>query len=225
MAIRVNRAVLAHRLFTGISRHHLACLVEELAAPWQAGLEGRRHAVRGGVRKRAAGAGARHQLVFVDRLVATLIHLRHDLPHSVLGLLFGVDRSTITRAIAEVRTLLAERGCAVPDRPGLRLRTLTDVFAYAQSEGVELRLDATEIQVRRPQANHGGRRAFVSGKKKQNTMKATVIADWRGRTVWTDALRPGRMHDATPARNEGIAICFQHFPDIEVLLDDGYLAA
>jgi hypothetical protein len=29
--------------------------------------------------------------VFVDRLVATLIHLRHDLPHSVLSLLFGVE--------------------------------------------------------------------------------------------------------------------------------------
>lgn len=78
-------------------------------------------------------------------------------------------------------------------------------------------------QVRRPPASRGGRRAFISGKKKQNTMKATVIADWRGRTLWSDALRPGRMHDATAARNEGIAICFQHFPDVEVLLDDGYL--
>ncbi|WP_344323765.1 transposase family protein, partial [Streptomyces macrosporus] len=108
----VNRAVLAHRLFTGISRRHLSRLIEELAQPWQAGVEGRRHAARGGVRKRAAGAGARHRLVFVDRLVATLIHLRHDLPHSVLGLLFGVDRSTITRAVGEIRTLLAQRGCA-----------------------------------------------------------------------------------------------------------------
>lgn len=171
MAIMVNRAVLTHRLFTGISRRHLACLVEELAAPWQAGREGGRHAARGGARKRAAGAGARHQLVFVDRLVATLIHLRHDLPHSVLGLLLGVDRSTVTRAIGEIRPLLAERGCAVPDRPGLRLRTLPDVFAYAQAEGIELRLDATEIQVRRPPANRSGRRAFVSGKKKQNTMR------------------------------------------------------
>ncbi len=125
---------------------------------------------------------SRHQLVFVDRLVATLIHLRHDLPHSVLGLLFGVERSTVTRAIAEIRALLAEPGCAVPDRPGLRLRTKADVFAYAQTEGIELRLDATEIQVCRPPAGRGGRRAFVSGKKRQNTMKATVIADWRGRT-------------------------------------------
>jgi hypothetical protein len=75
----------AHRLFTGHGQQHLACLTEEFAEPWQAGAEGRRHAARGGVRKRAEGAGARHQLVFVDRLVATLIHLRHDLPHSVLG--------------------------------------------------------------------------------------------------------------------------------------------
>ncbi|MEV7953277.1 transposase family protein [Streptomyces sp. NPDC058316] len=219
---KVNRAVLAHRLFTGISRRHLSCLAQELVQPWQATVEGRRHEVRGGARKRAAGAGARHQLVFVDRLVATLIHLRHDLPHSVLGLLFGVDRSTITRAVGEIRTLLAERGCAVPGQPSLRLKTLADVFAYAQAEGIELRPDATEIQVRRPPASRGGRRAFVSGQKKQNTMKATVVADHRGRTLWADALRPGRMHDATAARNEGIAVCFQHFPDVEVLLDDGY---
>lgn len=140
VAIMINRAALAHRLFTGISQHHLAFLARELAVPWQAGLAGRRHAARGGARKRAAGAGARHQLMFVDQLAATLIRLRHDLPHSVLGLLFGVDRSTITRAIAEVRPLPAERGCAVPDHPGRRLRTLTDVFAYTQAEGVELRL-------------------------------------------------------------------------------------
>ncbi|MGW4759128.1 transposase family protein, partial [Streptomyces chartreusis] len=36
----VNRTVLAHRLFTGISRQHLASLVEELAVPWHAGVEG-----------------------------------------------------------------------------------------------------------------------------------------------------------------------------------------
>jgi hypothetical protein len=159
----------------------------------------------------------------VDRLVATLIHLRHDLPHAVLALLYEVDRSTVTRAVGEVRRLLAVRGFAVPDRPGVRLRTLEDVFAYAQAEGVRLRLDATEIQVRRPTAGRGGRRAFVSGKKKQNTMKATVIADQKGRTLWTDALRPGRVHDATAARLAGIGRCFHAFDRVQVLLDDGYL--
>lgn len=147
-------------------QRHLAALIEELAHPWETAVED--HRDRGGKRKRAAGAGARHQLVFVDRLAATLIHLRHDLPHAVLGLLFDVDRSTITRAIGQLRTLLAERGCAAPNRPGVRLPTVEDVFAYAWAEGVELRLDATEVQVRRPRAGRGGRRAFVSGKKKLN---------------------------------------------------------
>ncbi|MEV2279138.1 transposase family protein [Nocardiopsis sp. NPDC049922] len=214
---------MAHPWLTGISGHHLAALVEELARPWEVAVEDQRYRVRGGVRKRAARAGARHRLVFVDRLAATLIHLRHDLPHAVLGLLFGVDRSTITRAIAQLRTLVAKRGYAALDCPGCVCAPLEDVFAYAHAEGAELRLGATEVQVRRPRAGRGGRRAFVSGKKKQNTMKATVVADYRGRTLWTDTRRPGRMPDATVARAEGIDACFRHFSEVEVLLDDGYL--
>lgn len=219
----VSRTVLGHPVLTGLSRSHLAAVIAELASPWQALVEGRRHIARGGVRRRAAGAGAKHGLVFTDRVIATLIHLRRDLPHAVLALLFGVDRSTVSRAVAEIRGLLAARGFAVPDGPGVRLRTLADVFAYAAAEGVVLRLDATEIQVRRPVSGRGGRRAFVSGKKKQNTMKATVVADERGRTLWAGNLRPGRMHDATAIRGEGVDDLFRQFPQVNVLLDDGYL--
>ena len=60
------------------------------------------------------------------------------------------------------------------DVPFERLETLADVFAYAAAEGVTLRIDGTEVQVRRPRANRTGRKAFVSGNKKQNTMKPTV---------------------------------------------------
>jgi hypothetical protein len=60
---------------------------------------------------------------------------------------------------------------AVPGHPGLRLHTLADVFAYASAHGVELRIDGTGVQVRRPRANRPGRRAFVSGKKKMDTKK------------------------------------------------------
>jgi hypothetical protein len=66
--------------------------------------------------------------VFVDRLLATLVHLRHGVTHDVLACWFGVSRSTITRAVGEVRPLLAERGCTVED--GIRLRTLADVVAH-----------------------------------------------------------------------------------------------
>jgi hypothetical protein len=67
--------------------------------------------------------------------------------------------------------------------PGVRLRTLADVFTYAAACGVEVRIDATETPVRRPRASRAGRRAFVSGKRKQNTIKATTACDERGRTL------------------------------------------
>jgi hypothetical protein len=103
-----------------------------------------------------------------------------------------------------VRPLLAERGCAVPDRPGVRLKTLAGVFAYAEAEGITLRIDGTEVPVRRPQANRPGRKAFVSGKKKQNTEKATMISDGQGRLLWLGAIRPGRMHDVTQVCTQGV---------------------
>src|SRR5437762_14297838 len=115
-------------------------------------------------------------------------------PHTAIALFYRVARPIITRAVGKIRPLLATRGFAVPGKPGLRLRTLADVFAYAAAEGVELRIDGTEVQVRRPKANRPGRRAFVSGKRKQNTIKPTVIGDGRGRLRWCGATRPGRMH-------------------------------
>ena len=75
-------------------------------------------------------------MVFVNRVLVTLVALRWALSHKVLGLLFGTSASTIDRAVAEVRPLPAARGFAVPGRPGTRLRTLADVFAYAEAEGI-----------------------------------------------------------------------------------------
>ncbi|MGV9346977.1 helix-turn-helix domain-containing protein [Streptomyces spiralis] len=87
------------------------------------------------------GAGPHHELAFTDRVIATLVILRFQLPHAALAVFCGVDRSTSTRAVHAVRPLLAARGFAIPDAPDLPFRTLADVFAYAASHGVELRID------------------------------------------------------------------------------------
>ncbi|MFD4861029.1 transposase family protein [Streptomyces atratus] len=180
------------------------------------------HERRGGARRRAAGAGRKQKLVFPGRLLAALVHLRLGLPHAALAELFDVDRSTISTAIREVRPLLAARGFAVPDRHSLRLRTLEDVFVYAEAEGVDLRIDGTEVQVRRPKAGRAGRKAFVSGKKKQNTIKATTFSDHQGRTLFSGVTRPGRVHDQTAVRTEGIAEQFRLRPNVKVEVDEGY---
>jgi hypothetical protein len=219
---RLARTALSHRIFTGISRRKLGDLITELAEPWAAQQESRLRQRRGHDRLRAVGAGPTHELVFTDRVIATLVVLRFQLPHAALALLYRVDRATITRAVGQIRPLLAARGFAVPGKPGLRLRTLADVFAYAAAEGVTLRIDGTEVQVRRPKANRPGRRAFVSGKKKQNTIKPTAISDQHGRLLWCGATRPGRMHDVTAMRTEGIEDLLRQYPDVHALVDSGY---
>jgi len=218
----LGRTALSKRIFTGLRPRRLGRLIAGLAGGWVAAEEARLRERRGHERMRAPGAGPDHGLPFTDRVIVTLVHLRFQLPHAALAELYGVDRSTVTRAVGEIRPLLAARGFAVPHRPGLRLRTLADVFAYAAAEGVELRIDGTEVQVRRPRASKPGRRAFVSGKKKMNTKKATVITDGEGRTLWAGAFRPGRMHDQTALRTEGIADLFTQFPQVKAKVDAGY---
>src|SRR3712207_2540898 len=120
----------ADRRVTGLSQEVLAELVAELGPRWQARQDAR---LADRPRRRAVGAGARYRLVFLDRLLATLVHLRHGVTHDVLACWFGVSRSTITRAIGEVGPLLAERGCTVEG--GLRLHTGADVVAHLGASG------------------------------------------------------------------------------------------
>jgi hypothetical protein len=92
-------------------------------------------------------------LLFSDRVLVTLVVLRFQLPHEVLAVMLDVDRSTITRSIHQIRPLLASRGFGTSS--GVWLKSLADVFAYTEAEGMVLRLDATEIPVRVARA--GGR--------------------------------------------------------------------
>ena len=218
----LGRTALSKRIFTGLQPRRLGRLIAGLAGAWMIAEESRLHERRGHDRMRAPGAGPDHELPFTDRVIVTLVALRFQLPHAALAELYQVDRSTVTRAVREIRPLLAARGFAVPGRAGLRLRTLADVFAYASAHGVELRIDGTEVQVRRPRAGRPGRKAFVSGKKKMNTKKATVVTDGQGRTLWAGAFRPGRMHDQTAVRTEGIADLFEQFPEVKAKVDAGY---
>lgn len=222
MTLTWARAACSHLPLSGVSRAHLGELLEELAPKWAAARESALHDRRDGDRRRAAGAGPKQRLAFTDRLLVTLVRLRLGLPHAALAHLYRVDRSTVPGAIREVRPLLAARGFAVPDRPGLRLRTLEDLFVYADTEGVELRVDGTEVQVRRPRAGRAGRKAFVSGKKRQNTIKTTTFSDGQGRTLFSGVVRPGRIHDQTAVRTEGVAEQFRRHPTVRAEVDEGY---
>ncbi|MEV6695323.1 transposase family protein [Micromonospora sp. NPDC051196] len=208
---------MTNRRLTGLSRSVIESLVSEVGPQWRAQ---HRDRLASRTRRRRIGAGAKHRFGFVDRLLATLVHLRHGLTHDVVAAGFGVHRSTISRSVAEIRPLLAERGCRVHD--GVRLRTLSDVVAYLGHHPQAL-MDATEVRVRRPIAGRSGRDRFVSGKARLNTMKALVICDPLGQLLFCGETRPGSMHDITQARTAGLVDLLLHAPlGVQILADAGY---
>ncbi|MGI5353856.1 transposase family protein [Streptomyces sp. CA-252508] len=209
--------IISNRRITGLTAGVIAELIGEIAPLWH-----ERHQARlaSRPRKRAVGAGAKHQLVFVDRLLATLVHLRHGATHDVLACWFGVDRSTITRAINEVRPLLAERGCTVS--PDVRLRTLAEVVEHLGTSGKTGIVDGTEIRVRRPAAGRKDRDTFISGKNKQNAVKSMVVTDDEGRVLWCSPARPASCADITHARQLGLVKLLVEGPAVEILADAGY---
>ncbi|MEU5057492.1 MULTISPECIES: transposase family protein [unclassified Streptomyces] len=103
-------AIIRSQLTTGLTPDVIAQLVAKIGPLWH-----ERHKESLTSRPRRRTVGAKHKLAFVERLLATLVHPCHGATHDVLACWFGVDRSTITHAIGEVRPLLAAR--AAPSRP------------------------------------------------------------------------------------------------------------
>ncbi|MGW8953964.1 transposase family protein [Streptomyces sp. NPDC055709] len=182
--------IISNRRITGLTTEVIDELVGEIGPLWH-----ERHQVRlaSRPRKRAVGAGAKHRLVFVDRLLATLVHRRHGVTHDVLACWCGIDRSTITRAIGEVRPRLAERGCTISS--DVRLRPLAEVVDHLGASGTPGIVDGTEIRVRRPAAGR---------KNKQNAVKSMVVTDDEGWVLWCSPACPASCADITHAGQLGL---------------------
>ncbi|MFJ6760010.1 transposase family protein [Streptomyces sp. NPDC091273] len=125
-----------------------------------------------------------------------------------------VERVLVTLVV--LRWALSHRVLAAPF--GVSPSTID----RAVCEGITLRIDGTEVQVRRPKAGRPGRKAFVSGKMKQNTEKVTMISDEQGRELWLGAIRPGRTHDVTAVRTEGREEQLRLHPNVKAEVDSGY---
>ncbi|MGW2296839.1 transposase family protein [Streptomyces violaceorubidus] len=148
------------------------------------------------------------------------VHLRHAVMHDVPACWFGVGRSTITRVIGEVRPLLAGRGCTVSR--GVRLRTLAEVIDHLGASRKTGIIDGIEIRVGRPAAERKDRDKFISGKSKQNAVKAMVVADGDGRMLLCSPTQHGNCADITYARQLGLVRLLDGSPAAEILAGAGY---
>ncbi|MGW7327989.1 transposase family protein [Streptomyces sp. NPDC054840] len=120
-----------------------------------------------------------------------------------------------------MRPLLATRGCTIA--PGIRLRTLAEVIDHLGASGQTGIIDGTEIRVRRPAIGRKDQEKFISGKNKQNAVKAMVLTDTDGRLLFCSPAQPASCADITHARQLGLV---KHLTDspvaVEILADAGY---
>ncbi|CAM5275010.1 transposase family protein [Streptomyces atroolivaceus] len=106
--------------------------------------------------------------------------------------------------------------------PDVRLRTLAEVVDHLGQAGKTGIIDGTEIRVRRPAVGRKDRDRFISGKNKQNAVKAMVFTDEDGRLLFCSPTKPGSCADITHARELGLVKLLADGPPVEVLAVAGY---
>jgi hypothetical protein len=79
--------------------------------------------------------GRRPILTLPDRLLAAMLHYRLALPQTVIAALFRVTAETVNHRIRDLRRLLEQDGTTLQPAQ-TRLRTLDDLYRYAEHTGV-----------------------------------------------------------------------------------------
>lgn len=136
-------------------------------------------------RIRAVGGGHPFALLFEEQILLTVMWLRLYPTHEVLGFLFGVDPTTVSRLLRRIMPLLAQAGkdtMRMPD-PGRKHRRHFDELLRDLPE-LGVVIDSFEQRVQRPQGpdptNRKSRQEadrWYSGKKKMHTIKSQVGVD------------------------------------------------
>lgn len=158
-------------------------------------------------RKRAIGAGPKYQLTLGEALVVVLMYYRLYVTHALLGVLFDVSESTISRRIGQIEPLLAQI-----------FRIPTRRIQISEEALIELFVDATEQEIQRPQK---GQKRWYSGKKKRHTIKHQVVVDQKGRICAVSRAHKGKVNDKKVYDRERVWIP----PGVPKTGDKGYQGA
>ena len=155
-------------------------------------------------RKRAIGGGRKYALSVGEMVVLGLMYYRLYVSQALLGVLFEVDDSTVSRRIHQIEPLLAQI-----------FRLPSSRIPMTQEEIIEVFVDATEQEIERPKK---GQRGWYSGKKKRHTIKHQVMVDQHGRVRAVGRAHKGRVHDKKIHDREKVKIP----PEVPRTGDSGY---
>lgn len=129
-------------------------------------------------RARAAGGGRKAKLALEEQLLVALMCYRLYLTQLLLGYLFDLDDSNVSRIVTKLRPLLlavlplpVQEKVLFADGRGAKKRIATlDELLHKHPEFKEVLIDATELKTYKPK-DKAKRKGRYSGKKKRHTLK------------------------------------------------------
>lgn len=203
------------RNLTGISVSEFDELYQRFEPLWQQSEQKR---LSRSQRVRAMGGGRKYELDLRSQVVLTLVWLNLYLTTETLGILFEINKATVsrnTRRVIGVLRRLGEDTLWWHEPPGkYEGRTLAQ--AVVEHPDLLAVLDVMEVTVQRPQQALE-EKAHFSLKKKAHTRKVGLIVSERGHIRGVTQSQSGHVHDLTLVRQSGL---LQYIPPQTAVIGD-----
>jgi len=209
---------------TGIKFEKFEILVMKSKNLWN---EAERKRLCSRPRKRAIGGGRNYKLESIEvKVLLMLMFYRHNITHELLGFLFDLDASNVTRLIAKLSSIFEKAAdptlkTLLSQAKKLSEKVCNEVELFTKyPELKELCIDATEQRKQRSKDTEQ-RKLDYSGKKKAFTYKTQIITAENQRIIDITATYPGSVHDKKIFDKEKT---IKKIPKQSTCLDDlGYL--
>jgi len=167
-------------------------------------------------RQRAVGGGRKRRLRPYQEVLLTLVYLRHNISHAVVGELFGVSADTSENTFHEVIPVLRE--VCPSERWDAEKRWKKGEPTWHPEDLDRVLIDSFESPIRRPSRDDRQRRAY-SGKRKQHTQKTQVVTDPVGEIL---TINPGHRGPKADIRIYEESEVDQKYPNAKKAGDKGY---
>jgi DDE superfamily endonuclease/Helix-turn-helix of DDE superfamily endonuclease len=143
-------------------------------------------------RKLVANDGRPRTVTPLPKVLMTLVYLRHNVQHEVVGALFGLSADTSENAFHEVVPVLRDRFPA--EKWAAEKQWRRNEPPWTPDAVDKVIIDSFESPVRRPSLPQRQKRVY-SGKKKRHTLKTQLATDQDGEIVTLEAGHRGPQAD------------------------------
>lgn len=136
--------------------------------------------------------GRRRRVFALQKFLMTLIYLRQNVNHTVVGQMFGVSADTSENVFHETLPILQKLFPSQKWEAEKKWRCGEP--SWSPSEVDYLLIDSFETSIKRSSVNEKQKKKY-SGKKKQHTLKSQLITDQTGEIIQIDAGFDGPKSD------------------------------